>query len=84
MSDAEIIFRTPELMDENRDYYEILGIGRDASDSEIKKAYRALALKYHPDKNRQDPEEATRMFLLANEAYETLSNPNKRIKSKNI
>ena len=77
MSNAEIILRASELMGENRDYYEILGIGRDASDSEIKKAYRALALKYHPDKNKGD-EQAEANFKEAAEAFEVLSDPEKR------
>lgn len=64
-------------MSENRDYYEILGIGRDASDAEIKKAYRALALKYHPDKNKGD-EQAEARFKEAAEAFEVLSDSEKR------
>lgn len=57
-----------------RDYYEILGIGKSASADEIKKAFRKLAVKYHPDK--QGGDEAK--FKEANEAYEVLSNPDKR------
>ncbi len=64
-------------MSDKRDYYEILGIGRSASDEEIKKAYRALALKYHPDKNKGD-EQAESRFKEAAEAYEVLSDPEKR------
>jgi molecular chaperone DnaJ len=60
-----------------RDYYEILGISRNASESELKKAYRQLALKFHPDKNDGDPE-AEEKFKEAAEAYEVLKDPNKR------
>jgi molecular chaperone DnaJ len=59
-----------------RDYYEILGIARNASDDEIKKAYRRLALQYHPDRN-QAPE-ATERFKEATEAYQVLSDAEKR------
>lgn len=60
-----------------RDYYEILGISKSASADEIKKAYRKLALKYHPDRN-PDNKEAEAKFKEAAEAYETLSNAQKR------
>jgi len=60
-----------------QDYYEILGIGKDASTAEIKKAYRKKALEYHPDKNPGDTK-AEEMFKKAAEAYEVLSNPDKR------
>ncbi len=60
-----------------RDYYEVLEVSRDADGSVIKKAYRRLAIKYHPDKNPGDPE-AEEKFKEAAEAYEVLSDPQKR------
>ncbi|MDX1316395.1 MAG: DnaJ domain-containing protein, partial [Xanthomarina gelatinilytica] len=60
-----------------RDYYEILGIDKNASAAEIKKAYRKMALKYHPDKNPNDKEAETK-FKEAAEAYEVLSNADKK------
>jgi len=60
-----------------RDYYEVLGVDRSASADEIKKAYRKIAVKYHPDKNPDDPE-AENMFKEAAEAYEVLRDPDKR------
>lgn len=60
-----------------RDYYEILGVGQSASKDEIKKAYRKIAIKYHPDKNPDD-KEAEEKFKEAAEAYEVLSNDEKR------
>jgi len=60
-----------------RDYYEILGVNRDAEMGEIKKAYRQCALKYHPDRNQGD-KQAEDQFKEASEAYEVLSDPQKR------
>ncbi len=62
-----------------RDYYEVLGVSKDAGEAEMKKAYRKLAIKYHPDKN-PDNKEAEEKFKEAAEAYEVLSNPEKRAK----
>ena len=59
------------------DYYELLEISRDASSAEIKRAYRKLAMKYHPDRNQGD-KEAEEKFKLVNEAYQVLSDENKR------
>jgi curved DNA-binding protein len=60
------------------DYYQILGVGRDASPDDIKKAYRKLALKYHPDKAKGDKKVAEEKFKQLSEAYAVLSNPEKR------
>ncbi len=64
---------------EKRDYYEILGVAKNATDAELKKAYRQMALKYHPDKNPDD-KKAEDKFKEAAEAYEVLSDPQKRQK----
>ena len=64
-------------MAEKRDYYEVLGVSKNASDDEIKKAYRKLAVKYHPDRNPGD-KEAEAKFKEINEAHEVLSDKQKR------
>lgn len=60
------------------DYYKILGVSRNCEESDIKKSYRKLALKWHPDKNPQKKEEAQAKFMKISEAYEVLSDPEKR------
>jgi curved DNA-binding protein len=62
---------------EFKDYYKILGVSRDATQDQIKKAFRKLAVKYHPDKNPGN-KEAEAMFKEITEAYEVLSDPEKR------
>lgn len=60
------------------DYYKILGVSRSATEAEIKKAFKKLSLKYHPDKNKKDPERAKNMFIKVANAYEVLSDPKKK------
>lgn len=64
---------------QKRDYYEVLGVSREASADEIRKAFRQLAVKYHPDRNKDNPE-AEEKFKEIAEAYDVLSNPEKRQK----
>ena len=66
-------------MAEKRDYYEVLGVSKNASEDEIKRAYKKLARKYHPDMNPGD-KEAEEKFKEVNEANEVLSNPEKKAK----
>jgi molecular chaperone DnaJ len=62
---------------QKRDYYDVLGVGRDSSPDEIKRAYRKAAMKYHPDRGSDDPDTEAK-FKAASEAYEILSNPEHR------
>ncbi len=65
-------------MAKKRDYYDVLGVSRDASTEEIKRAYRRLAKKYHPDRNKDNVEEAEEKFKEVSEAYEVLADDQKR------
>ena len=65
-------------MAQKRDYYEVLGVAKNATDEELKKAYRKLAKKYHPDAKPDNKEEAEKKFKEVNEAYEVLSDKQKR------
>src|SRR5690349_24672850 len=68
---------THTMATKKRDYYEVLGVNRDASEEDIKKSYRKLAMKYHPDRN-PDSKDAEEKFKEAKEAYEVLSEAEKR------
>ena len=67
------------MAEDKRDYYEVLGIQKGASDAEIKSAFRKMAMKYHPDRNPGD-KEAEEKFKEVNEAYSVLSDPEKKEK----
>ena len=60
------------------DFYKLLDLGKNASEAEIKKSYKRMAMKYHPDRNKDNPEEAEKKFKEIKEAYEILSDPKKR------
>src|SRR3990172_2836066 len=64
------------MSSKEKDYYELLGVDRNASDEEIRKAFRRLALQYHPDRNKSQGAEGR--FKEINEAYQVLSDPEKR------
>lgn len=66
------------MAENKRDYYEVLGVDKNASDDELKRAYRRLAKKYHPDANPDNKAEAEKKFKEVNEAYEILSNKEKK------
>ena len=63
------------MSSKKRDYYEILGVNKDATPEQIRKAYKKLALKWHPDKNPDNKKEAEEKFKEINEAYTVLSDP---------
>ena len=66
------------MAEQKRDYYEVLGVDKSATDEELKKAFRKLAKQYHPDANPNNKEEAEKKFKEVNEAYEVLSDKQKR------
>jgi preprotein translocase subunit Sec63 len=67
-----------KIMSEGKNYYDILHVSKGSNDAEIKKAYRKLAMKWHPDKNPDAADEAARMFQEIGEAYDVLSDKEKR------
>ena len=68
----------PKPKNPEDDYYKIMGVKPDATEDQIKKAFKKQAIKYHPDKNREDPEKAKEKFQKIANAYEVLSDPDKR------
>lgn len=66
------------MSNRKRDYYSVLGVSKSATPEEIKKAYKLMALKFHPDRNTDNPDEATKKFKEVGEAYEVLSDSQKR------
>jgi DnaJ-class molecular chaperone len=65
-------------MSSDVNYYDVLGVPKGASEADIKKAFRKMAIKWHPDKNRDIPDEASRKFQAIGEAYDVLSDLEKR------
>lgn len=76
---ASFISKDEDSLDLDVDFYAVLGVDDDATDRQIKKAYRRLSLKYHPDKNPDDPVGSKRKFDEVRRAYEVLSDPDKKI-----
>ena len=66
------------MSSDKKDYYEVLGVAKDATEEQIRKAYKKLALRWHPDKNPDNKKEAEEKFKEINEAYSVLSDPKKR------